>query len=285
MISVAGQSGVCCNISGNAGGSKGASATTRVGKGLFMNVYDLNERVAIVTGGAQGIGLAVTKRILASGGRVSIWDRDRVLLEETVKTLAQPNRVQGLAVDIADLAGVEDAAKAAIDRFGRIDILINNAAIVGPNATTWEYPSDAFREVVNVGLIGTFHCCRAVVPHMIAANYGRIVNLSSVAGKEGNPRAPAYSATKAAVIALTKSLGKELAAYNIGVNCVTPAVAKTALAMSQAPDFLAMIVAKIPRGRMLEVEEAASMICWLASAENSFTTGAAFDLSGGRATY
>ncbi len=250
-----------------------------------MNVYDLNDRVAVVTGGAQGIGLAVANRILASGGRVAIWDRDRALLDETVKRIAKGDRVQGLPVDIADLAAVESATNATMAQFGRIDILVNNAAVVGPNVPTWEYPPEAFRDVVNVGLLGTFYCCRAIVPHMIAANYGRIVNLSSIAGKEGNPKAPAYSATKAAVIALTKSLGKELATYNIGVNCVTPAVAKTTLAMSQAPDFLAMIISKIPRGRMLELEEAASMICWLASAENSFTTGAAFDLSGGRATY
>jgi 2-dehydro-3-deoxy-L-rhamnonate dehydrogenase (NAD+) len=250
-----------------------------------MNVYDLKDRVAIVTGGAQGIGLAVTNRILASGGKVSIWDRDRPLLDKTVAALGAADRMQGLSVDIADLAAVESATKQTLGQFGKIDILINNAAVVGPNANTWEYPPEAFRDVVNVGLIGTFYCCRTVVPHMIAANYGRIVNLSSVAGKEGNPKAPAYSAMKAAVIGLTKSLGKELAAYNIGVNCVTPAVAKTTLALSQAPDFLAMIVSKIPRGRMLELDEAASMICWLASAENSFTTGAAFDLSGGRATY
>jgi len=250
-----------------------------------MNVYDLKERVAIVTGGAQGIGLAVAERILASGGRVSIWDRDKALLAKTATDLGGPDRVQGLPVDIADLAAVETATNAVAGHFGKIDILINNAAIVGPNANTWEYPPEAFAEVVNVGLLGTFYCCRSVVPHMIAANYGRIVNLSSVAGKEGNPKAPAYSSMKAAVIGLTKSLGKELAGYNIGVNCVTPAVAKTTLALSQAPDFLAMIVSKIPRGRMLELDEAASMICWLASAENSFTTGAAFDLSGGRATY
>ncbi len=250
-----------------------------------MNVYDLKERIAIVTGGAQGIGLAVANRILASGGRVAIWDRDRPLLEETIKRIARPEHARGWPVDIADLAAVEAATKATLDHFGRIDILINNAAIVGPNAPTWEYPPEAFRDVVNVGLIGTFYCCRVVVPHMIAANYGRIVNISSVAGKEGNPKAPAYSSMKAGVIALTKSLGKELAGYNIAVNCVTPAVAKTTLAMSQAPDFLAMIVSKIPRGRMLELEEAASMITWLATAENSFTTGAAFDLSGGRATY
>jgi len=250
-----------------------------------MNVYDLKDRAAIVTGGAQGIGLAVANRILASGGRVSVWDRDRALLDETVKRIAKPDRVHGLAVDIADLAAVEEATKTTVARFGKIDILVNNAAVVGPNATTWEYPPEAFREVVNVGLIGTFYVSRTVVPHMIAANYGRIVNLASIAGKEGNPKAPAYSSMKAGVIGLTKSLGKELAGYNIAVNCVTPAVAKTTLAMSQAPDFLAMITAKIPRGRMLELEEVASMICWMASAENSFTTGGVFDISGGRATY
>jgi 3-oxoacyl-[acyl-carrier protein] reductase len=250
-----------------------------------MNAYDLKDRVAIVTGGAQGIGLAVVQRMLASGARVSIWDRDQALLDKTVADLADKDRVQGLAVDIADLANVERATAATKDRFGKIDILVNNAAIVGPNATTWEYPPDAFADVVKVGLIGTFHCCRAVVPHMIAAKYGRIVNLSSVAGKEGNPRAPAYSSMKAGVIALTKSLGKELAGYDIAVNCITPAIAKTAMALSQAPDFQAMILSKIPRGRMLELGEAASMVCWLASAENSFTTAAVFDLSGGRATY
>jgi 3-oxoacyl-[acyl-carrier protein] reductase len=223
--------------------------------------------------------------MLASGARLAIWDRDRALLEETVMRIAKPDRVHSWVIDIADLAAVEAATRATFDHFGKIDILINNAAIVGPNAPTWEYPPEAFRDVVNIGLIGTFYCCRAVVPHMIAANYGRIVNLASIAGKEGNPRAPAYSSMKAGVIALTKSLGKELATYNISVNCVTPAVAKTAMGMSQDPDFLAMVVSKIPRGRMLELEEASSMISWLATAENSFTTGAAFDLSGGRATY
>ena len=168
---------------------------------------------------------------------------------------------------------------------GQIDVLINNAAIVGPNAPTWEYPPEAFMDVVHVGLVGTFFVSRTIIPHMIARNYGRIVNLSSVAGKEGNPGAPAYSSMKAAVLALTKSMGKELAAYNIAVNAVTPAVAKTVGAMGQAPDFLKMILSKIPRGRMLELSEAASMICWLATEENSFTTGAVFDLSGGRATY
>ncbi len=175
-----------------------------------MNAYDLKDRVAIVTGGAQGIGLAVTNRILASGGKVSIWDRDRPLLDKTVAALAAGDRMQGLSVDIADLAAVEAATKQTLGQFGKIDILINNAAVVGPNANTWEYPPEAFRDVVNVGLIGTFYCCRTVVPHMIAQNYGRIVNLSSVAGKEGNPKAPAYSATKAAVISdFFGSLGKK----------------------------------------------------------------------------
>ncbi len=250
-----------------------------------MNSYDLNGRVAIVTGGGQGIGLTVAERILASGGKVSIWDRDQKLLQSLDQTHMKTGQVQTLAVDIGDITAVEKATAAVIDRFGKIDILINNAAIVGPNLPTWEYPPEAFSEVVHIGLIGTFHCCRAVVPYMIAANYGRIVNVSSVAGKEGNPNAPAYSSMKAGVLALTKSLGKELASRDIAVNAVTPAVAKTTLAMSQDPEFLKMILAKIPRGRMLELSEAASMICWLATEENSFTTGAVFDLSGGRATY
>ena len=172
-----------------------------------------------------------------------------------------------------------------LEELGAIDVLINNAAIVGPNMPTWDYPAEAFAEVVRVGLNGTFHCCRTVVPHMRAKGYGRIVNLSSIAGKEGNPNAVAYSSTKAGVIALTKSLGKELAGENIAVNCVTPAVAKTTMALSQSPEHLAYILGKIPRGRMLELDEAAAMICWLATEENSFTTGAVFDLSGGRATY
>jgi 3-oxoacyl-[acyl-carrier protein] reductase len=249
-----------------------------------MHRYDFDNRVAIVTGGAQGIGLAVAERLLASGGKVAIWDRDRTLLDKTLSTLDR-DRVHGEAADIGDLASVEAAFAGTLERFGQVDILVNNAAIVGPNKPTWEYPAEAFAEVVHVGLVGTFHCCRAVVPHMIERGYGRIVNLSSVAGKEGNPNASAYSSTKAGVIALTKSLGKELAEKNIAVNCVTPAVAKTTMALSQAPEHLAYILAKIPRGRMLELTEAASMICWLASEENSFTTAATFDLSGGRATY
>jgi len=249
-----------------------------------MNSYDLKDRVAIITGGGQGIGLAVADRMLLSGAKVSIWDRDEKLLNE-ISTRADPSHLQVLNVDIGDLKSVETATKSVIAKFGQIDILVNNAAIVGPNATTWEYPPDAFADVVHIGLVGTFFVSRTVIPHMIARNYGRIVNLSSVAGKEGNPGAPAYSSMKAGVLALTKSMGKELAQHNIAVNAVTPAVAKTTMAMSQAPDFLKMIISKIPRGRMLELSEAASMICWLATEENSFTTGATFDLSGGRATY
>ena len=250
-----------------------------------MNSYDFEGRVAVVTGGGQGIGLAVAERMLAGGASVSIWDRDDGLLDALTEKGGHGDALQTLAADIGQLASVEAATAAAMERFGRIDVLINNAAIVGPNMPTWEYPPDAFAEVVHIGLTGTFHVSRAVVPHMIAAGYGRIVNVSSVAGKEGNANASAYSSTKAGVMALTKSLGKELAGHDIAVNCVTPAVARTTLALSQSPEHLEMILSKVPRGRMLELSEAASMICWLATQENSFTTGAVFDLSGGRATY
>ena len=249
-----------------------------------MNRYDFANRTAIITGAGQGIGLKVAETMLDNGASVSIWDRDQALLDGLAKT-RDPDRVQLLNVDIGDLAAVEAATAAVLERFEKIDILINNAAIVGPNANTWEYPPQAFMEVVHIGLVGTFFVARSVVPHMIARNYGRIVNVASVAGKEGNPGAPAYSAAKAGVIALTKSMGKELAKHDIAVNAVTPAVAKTTMALSQDPAFLKMILSKIPRGRMLELSEAASMICFLATAENSFTTGAVFDLSGGRATY
>ena len=250
-----------------------------------MNRYDLEGRVAIVTGGAQGIGLATVGRMLDSGAKVAIWDRDIGALDGAVARFAEPGAISGMAVEIADLGAVRVGVERTLERFGKIDILINNAAVVGPNMPTWEYPPAAFSEVVQIGLIGTFHCCQAVVPHMLARNYGRIVNLGSIAGKEGNPNAVAYSAMKAGVIALTKSLGKELAGRNIAVNCVTPAVAKTPGAMAQSPEQIAYMLGKIPRGRMLELGEAASMICWLATEENSFTTGAVFDLSGGRATY
>ena len=251
-----------------------------------MNTYDLSNRVAIITGGGQGIGFTVAQRILDSGGLVSVWDIEQKLLDKLVESLGVgEDRVQALNVNIGDLQAVEAGVAKVLEKFGKIDVLVNNAAIVGPNAATWEYPAQAFMDVVHIGLIGTFNVCRTVVPHMIAANYGRIVNISSVAGKEGNPKAPAYSSMKAAVLALTKSLGKELADYEISVNAVTPAVAKTTMALSQDPDFLKMILAKVPRGRMLELTEAASMICWLITEENSYTTASTFDLSGGRATY
>ena len=249
-----------------------------------MNRYDFANRTAIITGAGQGIGLRVAETMLDNGASVSIWDRDQALLDGLAQRM-DAERVQLLNVDIGDLAAVELATAQVLDRFGQIDILINNAAIVGPNANTWDYPPQAFIDVVHVGLIGTFFVSRSVVPQMIARGYGRIVNIASVAGKEGNPGAPAYSAAKAGVIALTKSMGKELAKHDIAVNAVTPAVARTTMAMGQDPAFLAMILSKIPRARMLELSEAASMICFLATAENSFTTGAVFDLSGGRATY
>jgi 2-dehydro-3-deoxy-L-rhamnonate dehydrogenase (NAD+) len=249
-----------------------------------MNSYDFDCRVAIITGGGQGIGLTVAERMIASGARVSIWDRDERLLAPLADRFGA-DKVQGLAVDIGNQEQVRSATQSVIDRFGKIDVLVNNAAIVGPNATTWEYPPQDFMDVIHIGLVGTFFVSQAVIPHMIARNYGRIVNVSSVAGKEGNPGAPAYSSMKAGVLALTKSMGKELAGYDIAVNAVTPAVAKTAMALSQDPAFLKMILSKIPRGRMLELSEAASMICFLATSENSFTTGGVFDLSGGRATY
>ena len=248
-----------------------------------VNALDMKERVAIVTGGAQGIGLAVVERMLASSAKVVIWDRDAAQLEETADALGA--NVLPVTTDIADAASVANAAAATMERFGRIDILVNNAAIVGPNAPLVDYPADAFAAVFAVGVTGTFHVCQAVVPHMQKAGYGRIVNVASVAGKEGNPNACAYSSAKAAVIALTKSLGKELADTDIAVNCVTPAVARTKSAMEQSEEHIAYMLAKIPRGRMMELEEAAAMIGWLCTEENSFTTGAVFDLSGGRATY
>ena len=248
-----------------------------------MNTYDLNNRVAIVTGGAQGIGLAVAERMIESGAKMAIWDRDAKKLAETAEALG--DKAFAVEVDIADSASIANGVEATLKQFGQIDILVNNAAVIGVNATVVDYPEEEFETVVAVGLTGTFKVSKAVVPHMSAAGYGRIVNVASVAGKEGNPNACAYSSTKAGVIALTKSLGKELAAENIAVNCVTPAVAKTPGAMDQSEEHIAYMLSKIPRGRMMELDEAASMICWLCSEENSFTTAGVFDLSGGRATY
>jgi 3-oxoacyl-[acyl-carrier protein] reductase len=251
----------------------------------MSNKIDLDGRCAVVTGGAQGIGRAIAQRFLDSGAAVAIWDRDVRLAEDTAAALKGYGRVAAFAVDVADYVSVERARNATLEEFGHIGILINNAGIGGPTLATWEYPLDAWRQVMAVNLDGPFHCCRAVVPHMIAANYGRIVNVASVAGKEGNPRASAYSASKAGLISLTKSLGKELAAYDISVNCITPSSADTALLRQFAPDFVKAMLAKVPRGRFVRVEEIAAMAAFCASAECSFTTGAVFDISGGRATY
>jgi 2-dehydro-3-deoxy-L-rhamnonate dehydrogenase (NAD+) len=246
-----------------------------------MNRIDLDGRVAVVTGGAQGIGRAVAERFLASGATVWLWDRDAALVEATAAEIGAQARV----VDQTDAEAVMSAAAEVAREAGRIDVLVANAGIAGANGTVWEYDLAEWRRVIDINLNGVFHCCRAVVPHMISAGYGRIVNVASIAGKEGNPNAAAYSASKAGVIALTKSLGKETAGKNIAVNCVTPAAARTKIFDQLSEEFIEYMLARIPRGRFLEVDEAAAMIAWLASEENSFTTGAVFDLSGGRATY
>ena len=250
---------------------------------MAKNMIDLKGRAAVVTGGAQGFGKAISERFLRSGARVAIWDRDTALAEKTAKALGA--EVHALACDVADPASVATALKATLEAFGRVDILINNAGIAGANAKTWETDVEEWRKVMRVNLDGPFICSRAVVPGMIQQNYGRIVTIASIAGKEGNPNAAHYSASKAGVIALTKSLGKELAGYDIAVNCVTPAAAKTAIFAQITQQHIDFMLSKIPRNRFVLVEEVASMVAWMASEENSFTTGAVFDISGGRATY
>jgi 2-dehydro-3-deoxy-L-rhamnonate dehydrogenase (NAD+) len=251
----------------------------------MSNAIDLAGRVAVVTGGAQGIGRSIVERFLESGATVAIWDRDLALAKQSAAELARPERVACVAVDVTRLEEVERARDESLAAFGSIDILVNNAGMAGPNTVTWEYPPAAWDEVLRVNLTGPFNCCRAVVPHMIARNYGRIVNIASIAGKEGNPNACAYSASKAGVIALTKSLGKELASYDISVNCITPAAARTAIFAQMKDEHIAYMLAKIPRGRFVTVEEIAALVAFCASAECSFTTGAVLDISGGRATY
>jgi NAD(P)-dependent dehydrogenase (short-subunit alcohol dehydrogenase family) len=250
-----------------------------------VHQFDLNRRRAVVTGGAQGIGRAITERMLRSGARVSIWDADAATLEDAARDLAPLGDVHTAVADVTDDAQVEGAAAATARYFGGIDILVANAGITGLNAPTWEYPPAEWRRVIDVDLTGVFLCCRAVVPHMRAAHYGRIVNIASISGKEGNPNASAYSAAKAGVIALTKSLGKELAGDNIAVNCITPAAAKTRIFEQMTPQHIDYMLSKIPRGRFVDVDEIASLAVWLASEENSFATGAVYDISGGRATY
>ncbi|MDG1116024.1 MAG: SDR family NAD(P)-dependent oxidoreductase [Flavimaricola sp.] len=248
-----------------------------------MNKIDVNGRTAVVTGGAQGIGLAVVQRLLEGGARVSIWDRDGDMARDTAATLGGGVDVQ--VVDQTDPAALEQAVRATEAALAPIDILVANAGIAGPNALVVDYDIDAWKHVMDVNLNGVFYACRAVLPGMIARNYGRVVNTASIAGKEGNPNASAYSASKAGVIALTKSLGKETAQYDISVNCVTPAAARTRIFDQLSQSHIDYMLSKIPRGRFLEVDEAAAMIAWLASEDNSFTTGGVFDLSGGRATY
>ena len=247
--------------------------------------YDLNGNVAIVTGGAQGIGRAVSERFLDSGARVAIWDPDTELSDKTAGELSVQGEIKAYAVDVTDPDVVGEAVAQVAKDFGSIDILINNAGIAGPNQTVWEYDTNEWLRTIDVNLNGPFYCCRAVVPDMIKGGYGRIVNIASIAGKEGNPLASSYSASKAGLIALTKSLGKELADHNIGVNCLTPAAAKTAIFDQITEEHINYMLSKIPRARFVLVEEIASMVTFMASKENSFTTGGVFDISGGRATY
>jgi len=249
-----------------------------------MIKFDLNNRVAIVTGGAQGFGLAITKRFLESGAKVIIWDIDELLAKQTIEKLQSQN-VNYQVVDVTDFEILNKNLHSVEKNYGKIDIFVNNAGITGVNKTVTEYPIDEWNKVMNVNLNSVFYCCKAVVPFMLKNNYGRIVNIASIAGKEGNPNAGAYSTSKAGVIALTKSLGKELAQKNIAVNCVTPAAAKTRIFDQMTEEHINYMLSKIPRNKFAKVEELASLVTWLASEENSFSTAAVFDLSGGRATY
>jgi len=251
----------------------------------MATTYDLNGQVGIITGGAQGIGRAVAERFLASGARVAIWDPDTDLAEKTAGELSAQGEVKVYNVDVTDVAQVAAAAANVKSDFGSIEILVNNAGVAGANMNTWEYSDAEWGKVMDINLNGPFHCCRAVIPAMIEGGYGRIVNIASIAGKEGNPLASAYSVSKAGVIALTKSLGKELADHDIGVNCLTPAAAKTAIFDQITQEHIDYMLSKIPRNRFVLVEEIAAMVTFMASPDNSFTTGGVFDISGGRATY
>ncbi|OUM01984.1 SDR family NAD(P)-dependent oxidoreductase [Variovorax sp. JS1663] len=248
-----------------------------------MNQLDFEGRHAVVTGGATGLGRGIAQRLIASGGSVTLWDRDAEAAEKTAWSLGP--MASALKVDVAQQPSVAKAVAGTLARAGRIDALVNSAGITGPNVKLWDYPVDAWREVMAVNLDGVFLCCREVVPQMRKQGYGRIVNIASVAGKDGNPNASAYSASKAAVMALTKSLGKELADTGIRVNCVTPAAVKTAIFDQMTPDHIAFMLSKIPMGRFGTVEEVAALVGWLCTEDCSFSTGAVFDLSGGRSTY
>lgn len=248
-----------------------------------MNSIDLSGQTAIVTGGAQGIGLAVAERLAASGAAVSLWDRDDAVLDAARAGFGPAASTE--AVDVCDLPALESALARTESTLGPVSILVNSAGIAGSNALLEDYDPAEWRQIIDINLIGTFHMNRILLPGMKARNYGRIVNIASIAGKEGNPNASAYSASKAGVIALTKSVGKETAGQDIAVNCITPAAARTRIFDQMSQTHIDYMLAKIPRGRFLEVSEIAAMVAWLVSAENSFTTGAVFDLSGGRATY
>ena len=247
--------------------------------------FDMNGQVAVITGGAQGIGKACAERFLASGAKVAIWDPDTTLAENTVEELSSAGVIKAYDVDVTNVANVDDAVTQVTTDMDRIDILVNNAGVAGANMATWEYTDEEWGQVMAINLNGPFHCCRAIIPTMIKNGYGRIVNIASIAGKEGNPLASAYSVSKAGVIAMTKSLGKELAEYDIAVNCLTPAAARTAIFDQITEEHINYMLSKIPRGRFVLVDEIAAMVAFMASRENSFTTGGVFDISGGRATY
>jgi NAD(P)-dependent dehydrogenase (short-subunit alcohol dehydrogenase family) len=248
-----------------------------------MHHFDLKKRTAIITGGAQGFGLGIAKRFLDSGAKVIIWDIDEEELKKVIKDISNPN-LSCSVVDVSNYKNVKEEV-IKIEKFYNIDILINNAGITGSTSSLWDYDVDEWNKIVQINLMGTFNCCKCVVPNMIKNNYGRIVNVASVAGKDGNANASAYSSAKAGAIGLTKSLGKELAHKNIAVNVVTPAGAKTRILDQMSKEHVARMLSKVPRGRFLEIEEFTSLICWLSSEENSFSTAAVFDISGGRSTY
>ena len=248
-----------------------------------MNKFDFKNRTAVITGGGQGFGLDIAKRFLDSGAKVIIWDIDEKLLK-SVATKVNNENLSYNVVDVSNYSQIEQNINQITSKTN-IDILINNAGITGPTAPLWEYNVDEWNKIVQINLMGTFNCCRAIVPNMIKNNYGRIVNVASVAGKDGNANASAYSSGKAGAIGLTKSLGKELADYNIAVNAVTPAGAKTRILDQMSKEHVQRMLSKVPRGRFLEIEEFTSLICWLSSEENSFSTAAVFDISGGRSTY
>jgi len=248
-----------------------------------MHQFDLKNKTAVITGGAQGFGLDIAKKFLSSGSKVFIWDIDEKELLKAAKEISNSN----LNYNVVDVSNYDQVQKTVADIIleNKIDILINNAGITGPTAELWNYNIRDWNSIININLHGTFYCCKSIVPHMIKNNYGRIVNIASVAGKDGNANASAYSSAKAGVIGLTKSLGKELAKYNIAVNAITPAGAKTKILDQMSKEHVEWMLSKVPRGRFLEINELSSMVCWLSSEENSFSTAAIFDISGGRSTY